>query len=403
MSEILFAKYTAQLPPPVNPQRQAALTQGQTVVITGTTGRLGSYILQILESLDSVSKIICLNRQPDGGRIKQVIVCIENGIQLSLNKVDFYCMDATKPRLGLSDLEYHHLLETADHVIHNAWPVNFAMSVAQFEPNIQALRCLVDFTAAATKDASLTFISSAATIARRIEKSPVPESPISDLRVAATGYGQSKLVADQMLQKASEICGIRVTSLRVGQIAGPLRENGLWNPQEWVPALIASSVTIGALPSSLGPLNQVNWVPIDHVAKAVLELSQVIDPLEKYHGGDTDRMRVFNLLNPKEAEWKQLAMAAQEYYLQQGCKMKLISLSDWADRIKRCPESAVLNPAIMLLDPIKQIVSLAHLRYKHPGCSQTKAIAASPTCANMGPITRDMMMIWCKQWKFEHR
>lgn len=69
------------------------------------------------------------------------------------------------------------------------------------------------------------------------------EEPITDWGSAGSGYGESKLVAERILNEAALRSGIQATVCRVGQIAGPVlqgHESGEWNRKEWLPSVSAS-------------------------------------------------------------------------------------------------------------------------------------------------------------------
>ncbi|KAK3190651.1 putative secondary metabolism biosynthetic enzyme [Lecanicillium sp. MT-2017a] len=393
---VLLAKHTLELPLPTAAKKQEPSSKEKTVLITGTTGRLGSHLLEILESVGSVKTIVCLNRKHGDILQRQILAATENGIRLQLAKLEFLCADVHEARLGLPESDYARLLQQVDYIVHNAWPLNFALPVAAFEPNIQAVRSLVDFAAAAAKSVRLTFVSSAATAARWMHRTPVPEAAISDMRAAATGYGQSKRVADLLLQQAAERCGVPATVVHVGQVAGSLRCGGVWNPQEWLPSLVCSSVLLKALPSSLGQIDRIDWVPAEQAARAMLEFGGIV-------GGTTPPARycAYNLINPRTANWKKLVPSVRDYYLERGVKIRLVSLSDWVGRVKRCPDGAERNPAIKFIGFLKALVSVKYSRYQHPGFCCDKGQASSEAMRNTGPITGDMMRQWCAQWNFE--
>lgn len=118
------------------------------------------------------------------------------------------------------------------------WPVDFVNSVDAFESHLQGVRNVVDFSVAAAKRPSILFPSSigaASYWSKQYPEKLVPETPIHDLAVAALGYGESKLVSELFLEKAGQICGTHSTVLRIGHIAGPIGEDGLWNTDEWIP------------------------------------------------------------------------------------------------------------------------------------------------------------------------
>lgn len=60
------------------------------------------------------------------------------------------------------------------------------------------------------------------------------------MTVAGPGYGESKLVTENLLLQARDKSGIDVAICRVGQIAGPVRkehQGGSWSRNEWLPSV----------------------------------------------------------------------------------------------------------------------------------------------------------------------
>lgn len=91
---------------------------GTTVVVTGSTGSVGSYLLESLLSQRNVEKIYCLNRSQDG-RKKQIESSGSKGLTTHWpsDRVEFLQVDLSKPRFGLSRDEYAELGAQATHVI----------------------------------------------------------------------------------------------------------------------------------------------------------------------------------------------------------------------------------------------------------------------------------------------
>lgn len=80
---------------------------------------------------------------------------------------------------------------------------------------------------------------------------PVPELPIEEPSVAlGQGYSEAKWVSEQILYRAAKATPLRPIVVRVGQISGGI--NGSWNPSDWVPAIVKSSLRIGFLPELKG-------------------------------------------------------------------------------------------------------------------------------------------------------
>lgn len=63
-----------------------------------------------------------------------------------------------------------------------------------------------------------------------------------------------------MLAKASND-GVKTTSVRVGQICGA-KDTGAWGVTEWVPILVKSSISLGALPDLPGVSHRSHVTPM---------------------------------------------------------------------------------------------------------------------------------------------
>lgn len=86
------------------------------------------------------------------------------------------------------------------HVVHNAWRVDFNLSLPSFEKYIAGTRRLVDLCSSLPRPAKLLFTSSVAAAYKwDISRGAVPEEVLSDTYVAsANGYGASKFVAENV-------------------------------------------------------------------------------------------------------------------------------------------------------------------------------------------------------------
>ena len=100
----------SQLSPPVSTERM-------TVLLTGSTGSLGSYVLDTLYLHPNVSQIICLNRSPDAAERHEQMGRDRGLSPLSLDRVQFFKADLAEDGLGLEAATYDHLLKTVTHVI----------------------------------------------------------------------------------------------------------------------------------------------------------------------------------------------------------------------------------------------------------------------------------------------
>ena len=87
-----------------------------TIVLTGSTGSLGSYLLDQLLASPRISRVICLNR--GHGEEKQKIVNASRGLISEWDdRVSFITIDLSKVRLGLNSNDYDLLVREASFII----------------------------------------------------------------------------------------------------------------------------------------------------------------------------------------------------------------------------------------------------------------------------------------------
>lgn len=253
----LVKKYTSDLP------RLEGINK-ITIALTGSTGSLGSYLLDTLRSDPLVHKVYCLTR--DGSEARQKRVLLERGLDQTVpEKVEFVKTSLGEHELGIDSEKYQEMLRSVDIFIHNAWKMDFNISVDSFEEvHIRAARNLISFSLQSTKRTHVHFLSSIGAVGGwTLSDGPViPELPFENCDVTLRqGYGEAKHICERIFLAASRTSGVPTSIHRLGQIAGPSTESGYWNPQEWIPALIATSKSLGKIPSTLGAF-PVDWVPV---------------------------------------------------------------------------------------------------------------------------------------------
>ncbi|KAF7597548.1 hypothetical protein BBP40_000026 [Aspergillus hancockii] len=391
--DALVQKYTVDLP-----AQEASLSESMCsgiVILTGSTGSLGSYLLNALLSDPNVTKVYCLNRSE--AKDRQVKSFQEKGLyhDLSQGRVEFLVASFSEERLGITSSKYEEMLRTVDNVIHNAWRMDFNISVDSFEDvHIQGLRQFIDFSLQSTHHAHIHFMSSIGTIGGwKLTHGPsVPESPLEDCDVTLRqGYAEAKHVCERICLAASQRAGVPTSILRLGQIAGPTTENGMWNRQEWLPIIIATSQAIGKIPRTLGAM-PVEWIPVDTLATIVKEL------IDKRRTTQADsRCSVFHLVNPSATSWESLLPSIQERY-----DVQPIEMSEWVNELESVanpsPEEVTAKPAIKLLDFYRGLVEGEGALSAPIEVEKTKE--SSTTMKALEPISARLMLNWLKQWNF---
>lgn len=394
LAEIVL-KYTTDLPAP-NVNQADPLDEGQTVLVSGTTGSLGAYMLDRLVANPRVKKIIALNRGDDGGQSRQPAYNSARGLTVDFSKVEFLGVDLSLPTWALDQAKYDELLANADRIIHNAWPVNFVISVTSFEPYIRGVRHLVDFSNKAAKRVPIIFISSIGTADGWTAAEPVPERQLNNLNLPHMGYGRSKLAGSLILDAAAERSGVPGATVRVGQIGGPRGKLGMWNKQEFIPSLIASSVHLRVLPDSVGPIDVVDWTPVEDIAGLLLDAAGLTAPVPV-----SDISGYFHGVNPSTTSWTDVVKILKDFY--SGRIEKIIPLEEWVEILEKSAvnANAEKNPAIKLIDTYQGMVNANRAGIGHVYFDMTRTVARSPTMKNLGPVNSELIENWCQQWKFE--
>jgi len=353
----MIEKYTKDLQPSTQ-QKKPSDPRSRTVILTGSTGSLGNYILQYLIASPDVSKIYCMNRSADAAD-RNSKSFEERGATPDFAKVTFLLTDFAKDNFNLPQEIYDELLRSVDTFIHNAWAVNFNKTVASFEDtHIAGTRRVIDFSVKSQHRAHIVFISSIAGVGNwASDKSitageHVPEEIFEDHSTPLPqGYGESKHVAECMLASAARQAGVPSTVVRCGQLAGPSDASSVWNRHEWVPSLLISSREMGMLPQTLGNQNVVDWVPMDTAAKTVCEITMARST--ETTGGD-DLARAYHVVNPTIVQWTDLVTGISRALEESANKpVKPVTFESWLQALRDSPvtaEEMEKKPAIKLLD-----------------------------------------------------
>lgn len=386
----MFAKYTQDLPSlPPKPEKRS-------VILTGSTGALGGYILQTLIGRPNVNRIFCLNRSADA-ELRQKRSFEEVDVTPDFSKVTFLHTDFGKDRFNLYEKIYQTLLDSVDVFIHNAWAVDFNKALESYEEvHIAGTRRCVDFSLQSRHRAHIFFVSSIAGVGNwgATNTGEVPERFFSDDTVALSqGYGESKHVAEKILAAAAQRVGVPSTILRCGQLAGPAAEKGVWNRHEWVPSIVSTSKAMGIIPGSLGNQDLVDWVPVDVTAQIIVELG-----VSRLRRQEDDRLDVFHIVNSKVVSWRELVPVIQEYYGGSE-KLRSVPFAEWVAELRKVPvtaEEVKTKPGIKLLDFYEGLTGETGL----PRLATAHTVQCSKALRELNPVNGDLMRNYLNQWQF---
>ncbi|MCJ1231749.1 hypothetical protein MMC12_008428, partial [Toensbergia leucococca] len=383
ISKLASALQSEDTPPSVRIPKMDAMLQKYSMnlpkrkpriaMLTGVTGSIGKYLLRDLVNSGQFSKIYCLCRT----------------LQPSTPDVTFLQCDFSDPLLGLPYEIYTELLSSVTDILHSAWQVDFNLPLENFEPHVRGVRHFIDFSSRSKNRAHIFFISSVGSIMNSTSDI-VEEQIFDDCSIAQPmGYGESKYIAERLLYLAGIESNVSSTICRVGQIAGPLDDSGMWKKCEWIPSIIATSKFLGCIPASLGPSERITWIPVDKFSQIVMELftSEVKETTEVLH-----------LINPSATTWTELVPVVQSNL---GSDIKVVPLPEWVHALQESVsnvENPDWNPAAKFTDLLQSLVQ--EQTRKFPILDTTNAVRQSQSLRELGAIRSEWMTHWIKQWAF---
>ncbi|KAI0718411.1 acetyl-CoA synthetase-like protein [Cerioporus squamosus] len=380
-------KYSAEFKRPQWTSSQAGSTRsGETVLITGTTGRLGSHLLSQMLQKPEVVRVYALNRGAPGHAAKvqerQAEAFKTWGLDESLlaSKVSFHTADLTLPYFDLDEATFVEMRESVTAILHNAWRVDFNVSLPSFEPLIAGARKLLDFALDSPVDGGprVLFVSSISAIINYSAAGAVPETLDFGPEVAVgLGYGESKWVTEQLFGRAAKTTGLRTTAVRVGQLSGDTRVGG-WNVKEWVPAIVRGGQILGCVPELD---DTVSWVPVDIAASTLLEVLQ-------------SNERIVHLTSPRPVTWSDIfkPIAAK-------LNVPLIPASHWLERLRADAarsesQSRGHESAHALIDFFEATFSEKEVLF-----GTEKVVKASSSLQNMQSLGEADALKWLEFWE----
>ncbi|KAK1142845.1 putative NRPS-like protein biosynthetic cluster [Aspergillus melleus] len=325
------------------------------VILTGATGSIGAHLLHQLLSLNNIGTIYCFCR----GRnpILRVLRSLESrGLALPRHtpptRIIALTTDLDQPDFGLDATTLRELRQSVSLIIHSAWPVNFNIPLHSFEPHVEGLHHLLQFSLSVHRpDPAQVFFCSSISAAWNAPSTlqAIAEAPIEQLGFAAgMGYAQSKLVGEHIVRNAARR-GARSYVLRIGQIVGDT-VRGVWNESESIPLMIRSARTMKILPDLK---ETCSWLPVDILGTAILEIAHTCaqGPVPAKFN-KIDPPVFYNLVNPHEFAWLDLLSRLRTA----GLEFTTVPFALWLDGLRGSAAKGEeeQNPAVKLVEYYEQ-------------------------------------------------
>ncbi|KAF8909567.1 hypothetical protein CPB85DRAFT_1435595 [Mucidula mucida] len=289
------------------------------VLLTGSTGALGSFILAKLIICPEVDVIYCLSRV--SGSSKSLLdrhydifdrQALDKGLLTSV-KVRLLPADLTIADLGLGRNILTEIKTSRLRIIHAAWRVDFNLSLASFNPHLKGVVNLIKLALESANFQGYLFASSVSSAQSWDKDSvPVPESLVDVIHARGQAYGESKYLGERLIAGSK----LPSTCIRIPQICGS-RLNGSWSSTEWFPILVKSSIYMGAFPLFSGVAS---WIPLDEVANISVSFA-----LQE----DTSSGTIINVVHSDPVPWTDIASWVVQAVGEP--RMTLLSAKEWFD------------------------------------------------------------------------
>ncbi|KAF9650882.1 hypothetical protein BDM02DRAFT_3185038 [Thelephora ganbajun] len=354
----------------------------EIVVITGTSGSVGSSVLVDCLKCPDVKHIYALNR-PAADPVKaQKAAFAKRGFDPSLvdtPKLTLLNADLATGDLGIGESLLEELRTTVTHIIHAGWLINWSLDLSRFEPLVRGTRNLIDLALSSPLPTPprIVFISSIAVLRGSTQSGQLcPEEFVGPDLALGDGYSESKWVAERILQLAATQTSLRPIIVRVDQVSGS--SNGYWKTTEWLPSLIQSAAIVKCLPDSP---SHAGWVPLEVVGPVIAEIRNTSSS-------------IVNITHPKPVSWRfVLGRVAQIL------GVPIVPFHDWLAQLEALAASSKGNgtTAIALLETYRTVDPSATEIV--PRMSNGNALRESPTLATVQPLTEKDIDSWLSYWK----
>ncbi|WP_058042040.1 non-ribosomal peptide synthetase [Streptomyces roseifaciens] len=368
---VLDPAITAEGCRPADPRVNSA---PRHILLTGATGFLGSFLLR--ELLDRTeAHVWCPVRAADdeeaGERLRAGLAAYGLWDEALRGRIVAVAGDLEKPLLGLTEERFALLADRIEVIYHNGARVNIVDSYARLKAaNVLGTREVIRL-AATERVKPLHYISSsAAAVGRDRTPDVVRESRrVAPDSVAANGYVATKWVAEELVRAARER-GVPTVIYRPSRVSGHTG-TGACTTGDALWTMVRAVIELRAAPDRTvreGMRFDVDLVPVDHVARAIVHLGRQPESEGK----------VFHVTNPEPLGFDALIDCLRRL----GYDVASLPYEEWKHVLLGAADGkASLAPAALLAQGLQ--VGVASPRYDR--CNTEHGLAGSGiTCPVVG-------------------
>ena len=307
-----------------------------TVLLTGATGFLGSYILRELLEGPAKARVIVHVRADNAevgfSRVESTAAAYGLWCPEWSSRIEAVVGDISKPSLDVSQDTWNRLSDSVDLIIHNGAHVNWMLPYSSLRAAnvLSTLECIR--LCAEGKPKQLSFVSSTSTLdsqhyvqlSRDVETGVLETDDLQGSHKGLeTGYGQSKWASEYIIRNAG-IRGLTGAIVRPGYVTGdPMSGNCVTD--DFLVRLWKSCLQVGARPDIN---NTVNAVPVSQVSRVVVAAGLLLPTVT---GQSLSVAQVTSHPRLTLNEW----IGALEHY---GYHTPLVPYQDWRAKVIRYVE-----------------------------------------------------------------
>lgn len=291
-----------------------------TVLLTGSTGYLGSYVLR--EMLDNTDyQIVCLMRCDDiqhgFSRLEQAAA--EKGLPTAIpqERIQVVSGSMSKTNFGLSDVDYQALNAQVDVIIHNASIINLMDPLSALYPtNVEGAREIIRL-ASSHHVKPIHYISTIGVhhaLPADVPQPVLEQTQVVPWREVELTYEQSKIMAETLFTEARRH-GVPVNILRPGTITWATTKTPFINDDAFL-KFYRACLHIHAYPASE---LAVNIVPVDYVARCITAILK----------DATGQNSHFHLVSDQSTEVAQI----YRWFNELGCDIQPLDFITWKDTL----------------------------------------------------------------------
>jgi myxalamid-type nonribosomal peptide synthetase MxaA len=289
----------------------------ESVLLTGATGYFGTFVLAEL-LCETSAHVVCLVRasSPESARARVVASLARRSCfidpDILASRLSCVCGDVGRPRLDLSPEMFRTLSERVDAIFHVAARVSMLLPYEALRTsNALALEWVLRM-ATTGRPKTIHHVSTVEVLSDMARSVPgaLAERPLaSSPALLDSGYGQSKWVAEKLIEQARER-GIRAHIHRPGRLTGH-SSSGAFNDDDFLVQLLDACGRVGAAPILSV---EVDVTPVDIASRALVRLARSESSLARSH-----------LVHPEPVPWGTLLETAVAI----GYPLRVVPHSRW--------------------------------------------------------------------------